>query len=298
MKTNDTNKIQFVFFGTSKFSTLVLDELKVAGFLPAIVVTAEDKPKGRKLLLTSPEVKIWAKENKITYLQLKTLRKPESVETIRGYGPFDLFIIASYGKILPKEILDMPQHGTLNVHPSLLPKLRGPSPIKRSILTENETGVTIIKLDEEVDHGPILAQKKVSVPEWPPYEEDLENMLGKEGGKLLAEILPDYINGKIEEKEQDHSKATFCKKIEKTDGEINLSDNAETNLRKIRAYHIWPGAYFFLDRPLGHSVSKSRIIVKRAHIENDKLILDRIVPEGRKEMSYADFLKGQKEPYS
>ena len=119
-----------------------------------------------------------------------------------------------------------------------------------------------------------------------PYEEDLENLLAHEGGKLLAEILPNWIKGKIKEKVQDHSQATLCGKIEKTAGELDLSQSAEVNLRKIRAFHTWPTAYFFKNN--------KRIIVKRAHIENNELILDRIIPEGKKEMSYADFLKGQK----
>ena len=256
--------------------------------MPSLIVTAEDKPKGRRLILTPPEVKIWAEENNIPYIQPKTLRTREVAELIKSFATegFDFFAVASYGKILPKEILDIPKKGVLNVHPSLLPKFRGPSPIQSAILSENETGVTIIKLDEQVDHGPILAQIKVSVPEWPPYEEDLENILGKEGGKLLAEILPDYMLGKTAEKEQDHSIATFSRKIEKSDGEINLSDDAETNLRKILAYHAWPGAYFF------HG--GKRIIVKRAHIENGKLVFEQVVPEGRKEMPYQDFLKGKR----
>jgi len=280
--------VPWAFFGTSRFSVLVLDELKSAGFLPSLIVTAEDKPKGRRLILTPPEVKIWAEENNIPYIQPKTLRTREVAELIKSFATegFDFFAVASYGKILPKEILDIPKKGVLNVHPSLLPKFRGPSPIQSAILSENETGVTIIKLDEQVDHGPILAQIKVSVPEWPPYEEDLENILGKEGGKLLAEILPDYMLGKTAEKEQDHSIATFSRKIEKSDGEINLSDDAETNLRKILAYHAWPGAYFF------HG--GKRIIVKRAHIENGKLVFEQVVPEGRKEMPYQDFLKGKR----
>ncbi len=281
-------KYNWVFFGTSRFSVLVLDQLKAAEFLPALIVTGENKPRGRKLILTPSEVKVWADENKIPCLQLPTLRKPESLEKISSRGEWDVFIVASYGKILPKEILNMPKLGVLNVHPSLLPKLRGPSPIQSAILTENETGVTIIKLDEEVDHGPILAQKKVSMPEWPPYEKDLEEILAKEGGKLLAEILPDYMQGKIREIIQNEGEATFTKKIEKKDAELDLSESTEINLRKIRAYQEWPSAYFFINS----DGSSKRIIVKRAHIADGRIVIERIVPEGKKEMSYRDFLRG------
>ncbi len=281
----------FAFFGTSKISVIVLEELKKKGFVPRVVITGEDKPKGRKLVLTAPETKVWAEKEGVQYLQLKTLRKPESVDAIKAYSPegFDLFIVASYGKIIPQDILDIPRHKTLNVHPSLLPKLRGPSPIVSAILKENETGVTIMRLDAIMDHGPILAQKTVPV-EWPPYADELEETLGTVGGEMLANLIPDWIDGKIPEQEQDHSLATLCVKIEKTDGELNLDDPAELNLRKIRAYHIWPGAYFF--ETFGDR--KIRIIVKRAHIEDGKLIFDRIVPEGKKEMNYSDYLKGKR----
>ncbi len=284
---------KWVYFGTSAFSVIVLGELKNNGFLPKLIVTTEDKPKGRKMTLTPPETKIWAQKENIPFVQLKTLRKPESIEAIKSYSKdgYDLFIVASYGKIIPQEILDLPKHQTLNVHPSLLPKLRGPSPIKSAILKENETGVTIMRLDAEMDHGPILLQKKVEIDNWPPYAEDLEKMLGKIGGEMLSEIIPDWISGKIEEKEQNHEKATLCEKIKKTDGELNLEDDPISNLRKIRAYHIWPGAYFFKD--IGNGVKK-RILVKTAHIENNELVLDKVIPEGKKEMDYKDFLRGLK----
>ena len=278
----------FVFFGTSEFSVIILDELKVAGFLPSLIVTVEDKPKGRKLVLTAPETKVWAQLNTIPYIQPKSLRKPEGLEELLAYTKtgVNFFVVASYGKILPQSVLDIPKLGTLNVHPSLLPKLRGASPIESAILTENETGVTIMRLDADMDHGPIVAQEKIEVKEWPPYFADLEKSLGENGGKLLANILPDWLQGKITEREQEHTLATFCGKIEKTDGEINLADDAEKNLRKIHAYHVWPGAYFFKNG--------KRIVVKRAHTENGELILDRIIPEGKKEMSYADYLRGLK----
>ena len=276
----------WAFFGTSSFSVIILDELKANGFLPELIVTVEDKPKGRKLTMTAPPVKVWAEKEGVKYIQPKSLRKPEVEKEINSYGPFDLFITASYGKIIPQNILDIPKHKTINVHPSLLPKLRGASPIQSAILEESETGVSIIELDDEIDHGPILSQKKVNI-EWPPYAEDLEKKLGIESGQLLAEILPDIVSGKIKGVPQNHSLATFCQKIEKTDGEIDLKDNPEKNLRKIRAFHVWPGTYFFDNKG-------KRIIIKRAHIENGELILARIVPERKQELGYLDFLKGRR----
>jgi methionyl-tRNA formyltransferase len=294
------NKKNWVFFGTSRFSTLVLDELKQNGFLPSLIITLPDKPSGRKLIMTPPEVKVWAKKEKVSFIQPETLKDPgivtsinfcapESTATKRGY---DFFVVAAYGKIIPEHILNIPKHGVLNVHPSLLPKFRGPSPIQSAILSETETGVTIIKLDKLMDHGPIISRKKMCCwpDEDPPYEEDLERELGSEGGKILSLVIPQWLSGEIVEKEQDHSLATTCKKIEKEDGKLYLNDSPEKNLRKIRAYHSWPTAYYFHK----HGEKEMRIITKRAHIDQGKLIIDRVVPEGRKEMDYTDFINGLK----
>ncbi len=283
-------KSNWAFFGTDEFSIEVLNELKNNGFIPNLIVTTEDKPKGRKLVLTPPEVKVWAEKEKIKYLQLKTLKNEEGLRAITTSvdSEFDFFLVASYGKIIPQNILDIPKFKTLNVHPSLLPKLRGPSPIQSAILTENETGVSIMRLDSEMDHGPILAQEKVNV-EWPPYSDQLQKICAATGGKMLAKLIPEWIDGKIIEVEQDHTKATYCKKIEKKDAELDINENAELNLRKIRAFNIWPGAYFFES----HRDKQIRIIVKKAHIENGELILDRIIPEGKKEMDYKDYLRGK-----
>lgn len=282
-------KINFTFFGTSKFSVLVLEELKKNGFIPSLIITTEDKPKGRKLILTPPEVKIWAKKENIPFIQPKSLKDSSIFNTIKEKTfSDDVFIVASYGKIIPQNILDIPKSGTLNIHPSLLPKLRGASPIQSSILEEDETGVTIIKLDAEMDHGPILAQEKIEIANWPPYANNLEEILAKKGGEILSEILPEWIKGKIKEIEQDHKQASFCKKIEKEDGEINLEDNPETNLRKIRAYNIWPIAFTFYK----HKEKNIRLSIKSARSEDGKLILEKVIPEGKKEMSFEDFKKG------
>ena len=284
------DSIKFAFFGTSEFSIIVLDELKTRGFVPKLIITAEDKSKGRNLVMTPPEARVWAEKNNIPFVQLKTLRENESEKIIRSYLPdgFDVFVVASYGKIIPVNVLGIPKYKTLNIHPSLLPKLRGSSPIQSAILRESETGVSIIRLDSEIDHGPILSQKKVV--EWStenvPYAEDLEKMLAKEGALLLAETLPNWVLGKVQEVEQDHSLATFTEKIKKADAELNLRDPASTNLMRVRAFHLWPGAYFFQNG--------KRIIVKKAHIQKNELVLDRVIPEGKREMDYADYLKGMK----
>lgn len=285
------NNFNWAFFGTDEFSVGVLNQLKEEGFLPSLIVTTEDKPKGRKMLLTKTDTKVWAEKEGIKYLELKTLKTEDSFQAIKNssQNEYDFFIVASYGKIIHQNILDLPRYKTLNVHPSLLPKLRGPSPIQTAILEENETGVSIMRLDSEMDHGPLLAQEKIDI-EWPPYADELEKISAKTGAEMLAKIIPDWTSGKIKEVEQDHTLATICKKIEKSDAEIDLNQDPEKVLRKIRAFNIWPGAFFFDE----HNGKKIRIIVKKAHIENASLVIDKIIPEGKKEMNHSDYLRGKK----
>lgn len=158
---------------------------------------------------------------------------------------FDLAILVAYGKIIPAEILSKPKFGFVNVHPSLLPKYRGPSPIQTAILEgDKETGVTIIKLDQEVDHGPILAQKEIEIAGDDTHE-SLTEKTGQAGSKLLVEILPRYLSGKIKPQEQNHANATFTEKIIKADGFINLENppSAKALDLMIRAYFPWPAIW-------------------------------------------------------
>jgi methionyl-tRNA formyltransferase len=280
-------KLKIIFFGTPKFAKTVLEKMKESGFLPSLIVTQEDKPVGRKLIIIPPEVKVFAQENNIPFLQPKSLKDENFLNEIKSFGTFDIGIVCSYGKIIPENILKLSKNGNLNIHTSLLPKLRGPSPIQSAILSENETGITIMLLDELMDHGPILAQEKIDIY-WPPYEEDLEDALSKKGSSMLCDVIMKFLDGKIEIKEQDHSKATFCKKIQKEDALLDLNDDPNLNLRKIRAYHRWPKAYFFQKDKKGKEI---RIIVSRADVVEDKLVIEKIIPEGKKEMLYKDFIK-------
>jgi methionyl-tRNA formyltransferase len=285
----NNKNIKIIFFGTPDFSKNILEKLKENGFLPSLIVTSKDKPVGRKLVITPPPVKVFALENKINLLQPDTLKDERIYEEIKSYSKegFDLGIVVSYGKIIPKNILDLPKYGILNIHPSLLPRLRDASPIESAILKENETGVSVMVLDEQMDHGPVLAQEKVQIL-WPPYASDLESLLAEKGGALLCRLIPDWINGNIKAIEQDHSGATFCSKIKKEDALLNLEDKPEENLRKIRAYYIWPKAYFFENTKTG----KIRVIVKEAIIKDGSLLITKVIPEGRKEMSFEDFKNG------
>jgi methionyl-tRNA formyltransferase len=282
------SEIRFVFFGSSDFSVYVLDALESADFSPVCVVTMPDKPAGRRMILTANPVKVWAEERNIKVIEVTTLKdsqlQPE-LQKIRA----DVFIVASFGKLIPEDIIYMPPHKTLNVHPSLLPRLRGPAPIQGAILGEKETGVTIMRIDEKMDHGPLVSQKKVDFPVWPTGYIEAEKVLGQTGGELLAEILPLWTGGKIEEKPQNESSATYTKMIVKEDGNIS-ADSPELALRKVFAFEAWPRAYTFYERKDG---KKERIIVTSAHIDTENnLVFDKVIPEGKREMSWQEFLRG------
>ena len=299
--------INFAYFGSSRLSVIVLNELKKLGYTPSLIVTTPDKPQGRKLIMTPNVVKTWAIENNIKVLSPAKLDK-EFIVTLAKEN-LDLFIVASYGKIIPNEIVEMPKRKTLNIHPSLLPQYRGASPLPTAMLDDAKlTGVSIMQLDAEMDHGPIIAQKDAFILRWPTYEE-FEEMMAIVGAHLLAEILPDWIAGKITPKEQDHAKATYTKKISKEDAELTLSDDELKNptaipakkaydiFRKIQAYHQWPQAYFFIERTDASGASqKIRIKITQASFAGDdrtgKLIIEKVIPEGKKEMSYEAFTQG------
>lgn len=296
-------EIKIAFWGTSRISVIVLDEMAQGGILPALIITAPPRPKGRGLELAPSEVKVWADAHGIPTLEPAKL-DPEFLRQLSDTN-CQLFVIASYGKIIPRAVLDMPKHGTLNMHPSLLPKLRGASPIQSAILEDapmggpHETGVTVMLIDEEVDHGPIVAQEKITIENWPPKGSELEETLGTLGGKLIAKTIPLWVAGSITPTEQNHDEATYTKKMTKGSGHIDLADDPIRMYRKIRAFDIWPRAYFLTERG-GREI---RIIVTEAHFiqqndllgGGDKLVVDRVIPEGKKEMAYEDFLRGQRD---
>ncbi len=274
-------KIKIGIFGGHEYSVIVLDKLRKAGFDIAFVLTSPDKPQGRKLVMTAPPAKIWAVDHNIPVLQPEKIKDLELEKTLRDFN-CDIFVVMAYGKIIPESILNIPKGKSLNIHPSLLPKFRGPSPVESAILAdEKETGVTIMLVDKEMDHGPIVAQEKVVVEPWPPVAEELGKKLVEVGSGLLISILPDWLDGKIAKKDQDHTQATFTKKIEKEDALIDLADDPYKNFLKIQAYHHSPTAYFLVD--------KKRVKITSASFSNGNLVIEKVIPEGRREMSYKDF---------
>jgi len=284
------HKPLFAFFGTPHIATKVLDELEAEGLVPALVVTAPDKPAGRGLALTPSPVKVWALERGIDVAQPTTLKDEDFIAELSN-TQWDVFVVAMYAKILPKAVLDIPTHGVLNVHPSLLPKFRGPSPVLSSILSdERTTGVTIMKLTEGMDEGPIVAQARIELDEeaWPPKGSEFEVFLSQEGGKLLAEVLPLWIRGQIPLEEQDHAHASYTKKFTAEDARINLLDDSRANYLKIRAFDKSPRPYFV------NSQGK-RVIINDAVWEEGTMRITHVTPEGKKEMSYEDYQRGQRD---
>ncbi|MDD5145168.1 MAG: methionyl-tRNA formyltransferase, partial [Candidatus Pacebacteria bacterium] len=198
--------MKIVFIGTPEFGAIILESLIKNGFKPVSVVTSHDKKIGRKQLLTPSPVKKVALKNGIPLLQLNRIE--DSSQEIEKLKP-DLGIVAAYGQMIPKDILSMPKHGFLNVHPSLLPKYRGSSPIQWPILKgEKETGVTIMLVDEKMDHGPILKQTRLSFGE-KETAKILHDILAHLGADLLLKTIPDWINGKIKPVSQNEKEATF-----------------------------------------------------------------------------------------
>lgn len=295
------NNLKIALFGTPEFAVMILEEMKRGGLVPELIVTNPDEPKGRKLLITPPPTKIWGHLQGVNFIQ------PENLQSIPKelQANFDLFIVAAYGKIIPDSILNLPKYGTINVHPSLLPKYRGASPVQAAILNgDAETGVSIMLLDKEMDHGPIIAQEKFDLTKERLYLPELKEKLAKVAGQMLVTIIPDWVAGKIKPTEQDHEIATFTKKIGKEDGfiesvtlleaEIN-GTNAKNIDCMVRALNPDPGVFTNLNpKARGAFVSDKKIRVKitKVNIKDGKLIIEKVIPEGKKEMNWADFKRG------
>jgi methionyl-tRNA formyltransferase len=274
----------FAFFGTPHFATVVLDALERNGLTPALIITAPDKKRGRGLELSPSPAKAWALERGIDVLTPETLKDDQFVAELAN-TEWDFFAVAAYNKLIPQPVLEIPAHGSLNVHPSLLPKFRGASPAMSAILeNERTTGVSIMQVAEKMDAGPVVAQAKVELEEaaWPPKGSDFEELLATEGGNLLGEILPDWLAGKITPEEQDESKASYTRKFVDADALIDLTGDPQKELLKIRTFDAGPRAYF--------KKAEKRVIVTDATIENGALKILSVIPEGKKEMPYETYL--------
>lgn len=278
----------FIFFGSDEFSIIILESLVASGYVPTICITQPDKPKGRKLTLTPTPLKEFCITHSIPVLTPEIL-VPEQIRSL-STTQFDFFVVASYGKIISQEILDIPLHGCLNVHPSLLPQYRGASPIETALLQDTKkTGVSIMIMDSKMDHGPLLLQKEYTFTTWPSTKKEVHDTLARLGGQLLTEAIPSYLSGTLQPIGQDHAHATFTKMIKKDDGLIELSDTNYQTYLKYLALTPWPGLFFFINK----QNRQIRIKVESAHFESERgFAIDTVIPEGKNSMSFESFKNG------
>ncbi len=237
-------RLRMVFFGTPDFGAIVLSRLVAAGYRPKLVVTQPDRPTGRSGKPQPPPVKQVALRHGLPVFQPQTLRSPEAVDVIRQAEP-DIIVLAAFGLIVPPEILRIPPFGCLNVHPSLLPRHRGATPLQTAIAQgDDETGVTIMLMDEGVDTGPILAQVPVKILPTDTAE-SLGARLADVGASLLIDTIPRWCRGEIVPLPQDESLATRTARLRKEDGLLDWTRPAVELERLVRAYTPWPSAYCY-----------------------------------------------------
>ncbi len=230
-----------LFYGSPEFAVPTLEALINSTYRPIAVVTQPDARAGRGKSLRQPPVKESAAEHGIPALQPPRLRDQAAIAQIASLKP-ELQIVAAYGQIIPAEILELPQHGTLNVHASLLPRWRGAAPISAAIAHgDAETGVTIMLVDETEDTGDILCQRATPIGAT-EHAGALSDRLAAMGAQLLIEAIPAWLNGSITPVAQDSSQATRARRIKKQQGRIDWSDSAEQIARHVRAYTPWPAA--------------------------------------------------------
>lgn len=304
-------KPKIIFFGTPEFAAGILESLIKNEFNITAVFAQPDKKIGRRQEVVFSPVKKLAVGNGIKVFQPSNLRDGNIAEEINDIKP-DLIVVAAYGKILPKEILEIPKYGAINVHASLLPKCRGASPVQCAILAgEKETGITLMRMNEKMDEGDILQQEKIEIGE-KETADILLNKLGELGAEMIVKFVPDWIEGKIQPIQQNHSQATYCKPVRREDGKINWSGTAQEIFCQWRAYHPWPGIFSILNvknQPKRLKLSEIEIITENetgekpgkiikynqgvaVQMKKGLIVLKKIQLEGKKEMDVEEFLRG------
>lgn len=238
--------MRVVFMGTPAFAVPVLEALVSAGCEVVAAYSRPDRPSGRGRRTSSTPVKAAAEAMDIAVFQPPSLKAPKVQAELEALAP-DVVVVAAYGLFLPGDVLDLPRHSCLNIHPSLLPKLRGPSPVSTAIVDgETTTGVTIMVMDEGVDTGPILAQREIPIG-GSETAEQLTSRLFEMGARLLVEVLPDWAEGRIQASPQDGSQATITRLLSREDGRIDWGEDAEQIARRVRGFTPWPGSHTYWD---------------------------------------------------
>ena len=299
--------MKIIFMGTPDFAVGTLEALITGGYEIALVVTQPDKPQGRKMELTPPPVKVCALQHGLEVYQPTRVREQSSMEYLKKYEP-DMIVVAAFGQILPKELLELPKYGCINVHASLLPNYRGSAPIQWSILNgDAETGVTIMQMDTGIDTGDMIAKRTV-----PIEEEDtggsLFDKLAEVGAKLLVDTIPSIVDGTATYTKQDEACATKVGMIQKSQGVIDFHRSAQEINCQIRALNPWPSAYTKLHGKT-LKIWKAKVVASDgnyepgsiARITKDELCIAtgegllsvlEVQLEGKKRMATADFLRG------
>jgi len=294
---------RIVFMGSPDFSLPTLRALH-ATYSVVGVVTQPDRAAGRGRELQPPPIKSLALELGIPVIQPEKLREPEAMEKLRAWAP-DAIVVAAFGQILRQDVLDLPEFGCINVHASLLPRWRGAAPINAAILHgDEETGVTIMKMDAGLDTGPILSQRSVRIQ---PEETagSLFDKLSTLGADLLLDTLPKYFAGEIEPRPQPDEGATYAGMMKKEEGRLDFSQPARELERKVRAFNPWPGAYFEWDGNLlkvhrasigmGKMPAGERGVylgLPAVGTSENMLVLGEVQPAGKKPMPGKAFLAG------
>src|SRR5258706_1689975 len=292
-----------VFMGSPDFSLACLRAL--AKHYDVVGVIAQpDRASGRGRELKSPPVKTLALELGIPVMQPEKLRAPEAMEQLRAWAP-DLIVVAAFGQILKKDVLDLPKYGCINVHASLLPRWRGAAPINAAILAgDEETGVTIMHMDGGLDTGPMLAKKSICLTRDDTAGSVFQS-LSQLGADLLIETLPHWIAGEIQPQTQDGTLATYAPMLKKEEGKLEFTHTANELERRVRAFNPWPGAFMDFNGAIlkihrghveqGNVEDGQRLIVQdqpAVGARNGLLILDEVQPAGKKPMSGKSFLAG------
>ncbi len=264
--------MNYIFFGTPEFASIILERLVQVGMSPIAVVTNPDRPAGRKKIITSPAVKLKVKDLKLhaDIVQSEHLVKSD----FDGWGA-DVGILAAYGKIIPQEVIDAFPKGIIVVHPSLLPRYRGATPIQSAILNgDAETGTTLFMMDEKIDHGKVIGNASCLISNGDTYE-TLAEKLANRSADLLIETLPRYMRGEIESRVQDEAQATYTKKFSAEDGFVDLKKDAPEKIwRMVRALNPEPGVWCIQqDR---------RMKILDAEVRNGALVLKKIQFAGEK----------------
>ncbi len=300
--------MKIIFMGTPEFAVPSLNALLSSKNEIAAVVTQPDKPSGRGKKLAPPPVKTAALNSGIRVLQPERIKDEAFVNTIKEINP-DVIVVAAYGKILPKDIIQLPRYGCINVHASLLPKYRGAAPINWAIINgEKETGITIMQMDEGMDTGAILMQETVAISS-NNTAGTLSNKLSESGAGLLIEGLNAIENGEIKAIPQDNSKASYAPILKKEDGQIYWTKGAEDIYNMVRGMDPWPGAFTYYKGELWRvwkvrhgdagkgqageilAADKDRIDVAS---KDSVISIIEMQPANKKRMAVSEFLRGNK----